>query len=73
MVCDIGVVKIFQTVQPVLHRMIIQMPVIQIIAYRVAVAEHIDVLVRCKVNDLHIGRLALCEFFGKNHTVYHMF
>ena len=73
MIGDVGVIKILETVEPVLHRMIIQMPVIQIIANRVTVTEHINVLIRRKVNDLHIRALAFCKPFRENHAVYHVF
>ena len=52
--------------------MIVNMPVIEIVADRVTVTKHIDIRICLKINDFHIRDLAFCKLFGKNHAIYHM-
>ena len=72
MVGNIGIIQIFQAVQTILHCMIGNVFIIQIIPYRVAVAKDINILIGCKING-HIRFFALCQRLGKDHAVYHMF
>ena len=72
LVGDIGIIQVLQAVQPILNRMVINMPVVQVIPYRVTVTEHIDIPICRKVNHPHIGNLAFCKLFRKNHAVHHM-
>ena len=51
-------IVIADTIQTVLHRMIVDFLIIQIISDRIGIAEHIDVLILFKIHR-HIGLLQL--------------